>query len=146
MDILAYMPWIWLGLFALLVVIEAATQGLTTIWGAASALVMVVLSYVTAMPVGWQVFIFLVITLILLLTTRPVLIKKMKIGKTNVDSLIGQEVVVTKAITKFEKGLAKTKNGVVWTSKSKDDEDIPEKAVCVIDSVEGNTLTLERKG
>ena len=147
MNILAIMPWIWLGLFVILVVIEAATQGLTTIWGAASALVMVILSFVTGMPIGWQLFVFLVMTLIFLATTRPIVVKKLKIGRnaTNVDSLIGQEVVVTKAITKFEKGQAKTRNGVVWTAKSEDDTDIPEMSVCVIRSVEGNTLSLELK-
>ncbi len=138
------MPWIWLGLFVVLVIIEAATQGLTTVWGAVSALVMVVLSYITGMAVGWQVLIFLVITFGLLLTTRPFFLKKLHMGKyaTNVDSVLGQEVVVTKAVTKFQRGEAKAKNGVIWTAKSADDSDIPEGSVCTIESVDGNTLNL----
>ena len=51
------------GIFVVLVVIEAATQGLTTIWGAASALIMVFISQ-TGMSIGWQILLFLVLNIL----------------------------------------------------------------------------------
>ena len=141
------MPWIWLGVFAVLVVIEALTQGLTTVWGAAAALLMVFIAR-TGLALGWQLLIFVSVTLVLLVTTRPFLVKKLKLGKDslNVGALPGQEVVVTKAVSRFEKGEARTRNGVIWTATSDDETDIAEGEVCTVGSVEGNTLILVRKG
>ena len=55
-------------------------------------------------------------------------VKKLKNGKekTNVNTLCGEEVLITKKVTKFERGEAKAKNGVVWTTKSSNDEEIAE--------------------
>ena len=146
MNIEAYISWIWVGIFVVLVVIEAATQGLTTIWGAASALIMVFISQ-TGMNIGWQILLFLVMTLGFVVTTRPVLVKKLKVGnnRTNVDTMIGEEVIVTKAIRTFEKGEARSKNGVIWSVTSTDGTDIGEGAVCTVQSVEGNTLRIAVK-
>jgi membrane protein implicated in regulation of membrane protease activity len=146
MNIEAYISWIWVGIFVVLVVIEAATQGLTTIWGAASALIMVFISQ-TGMNIGWQILLFLVMTLGFVVTTRPFLIKKLKVGnnRTNVDTMIGEEVIVTKAISTFEKGEARSKNGVIWSVTSTDGTDIGEGAVCTVQSVEGNTLRIAVK-
>lgn len=147
MDISSYMHWIWLGVFALSVAVEAATMGLTTIWCAISALIMIAVS-LTGIPVGWQVLIFCVLTIVLFFTTRPFFMRKMNARKTrlNVNSMPGQEVMVTKAASKFEKGEARSTNGVIWAIASKKGEDIPAGAVCVVREVEGNTLFVERKG
>jgi membrane protein implicated in regulation of membrane protease activity len=146
MNIEAYISWIWVGIFVVLVVIEAATQGLTTIWGAASALIMVFISQ-TGMNIGWQILLFLVMTLGFVVTTRPVLVKKLKVGnnRTNVDTMIGEEVIVTKAISTFEKGEARSKNGVIWSVTSTNGTNIGEGAVCTVQSVEGNTLRIAVK-
>ena len=146
MNIEAYISWIWVGIFVVLVVIEAATQGLTTIWGAASALIMVFISQ-TGMSIGWQILLFLVMTLGFVVTTRPVLIKKLKVGnnRTNVDTMIGEQVIVTKAVSTFEKGEARSKNGVIWAVTGTDGTEIGEGSVCTVQSVEGNTLRIERK-
>lgn len=146
MNIEAYISWIWVGIFVVLVIIEAATQGLTTVWGAVSALIMVFVSQ-TGMSIGWQILLFLAITLGLVLTTRPVFVKKLKIGrnKTNVDTMIGDEIIITKAVSRFEKGEGRSRNGVIWSVTSTDGTDIEEGTVCTVQSVEGNTLTIERK-
>lgn len=146
MDLVSIMPWVWLGILALLLIIEAATVGIVTIWGAISALVMVFLSK-TGMGVLWQVLIFLAMTLVLLFTTRPFLVKHLKVGRTrtNVDSMLNQEVIVTKAVLPFSKGEAKAKNGVIWTVTSKKDTEIPQGTICTVKSVEGNTLIVEKK-
>lgn len=142
--IVSNMPWVWLGVCVLLLIIEALTTALTTIWGAASALVLVFLSTLN-IPIRWQLIIFLVLTIVLVVTTRPIFLRKMKEKRTNVDNLLGQEVKVTKTITKFEKGLAETRNGVSWTATSEDESEIKKGSVCIISSVEGNTLKLKLK-
>lgn len=140
--------WVWLAVLVVCVVIEAVTFALTTVWGAIAALIMIFVSR-TGLPFKWQLLLFLVLTIALVLTTRPFAVKKLKLGKDkmNIDSMAGQEVLVTKKITKFEKGEVKAKNGVIWSAKSADEnvEEISEGEVCVITSVDGNTLSVNKK-
>ena len=138
------MPWIWLGILILSCIVEAITFSLTSIWAAIAALPLIFISK-TPLDIKWQLLIFVVLTTVLVIFTRPFAVKKLKIGKnkTNVDSIIGQEVLVTKSIKKFDKGLVKAKNGVIWTAKSKDDSEIEKGSNAKVISVEGNTLTVE---
>lgn len=139
--------WFWVALMVLCVVVETLTVfSLTTVWGAVSSLVMIFLCR-TGMPFAWQILIFLVLTIVLVLFTRPVAVKKLRIGsvKTNVDQMIGQEVVLTKGISKFEKGEAKTSNGVIWSVTSADGSEIESGTVCVIEAINGNTLSVQKK-
>ena len=138
------MPWIWLGILILSCIVEAITFSLTSIWAAIAALPLIFISK-TPLDIKWQLLIFVVLTTVLVIFTRPFAVKKLKIGKnkTNVDSIIGQEVLVTKSIKKFDKGLVKAKNGVIWTAKSKDDSEIEKDSNAKVISVEGNTLTIE---
>jgi len=130
--------WIWVGLTILFALIEAFTLGLTTIWFALGALVMVFLSALFHIDIGWQILIFLIISAALLVFTRPVAIKKFKAGKekTNVDSLIGKNALVTKEIGEFDKGEVKI-NGVIWSAHSEDSTVIKEGSKCVIVRIEG---------
>lgn len=134
----------------LCVVIEASTFALTTVWAAISSLIMIFLS-LTKMPFKWQILIFLLITILLVLFTRPFAIKKLKIGKnaTNVNSIVGQEVLVVKEITQFNKGEVKAKNGVIWSATSDNDaiseNAISENEICVVVEVDGNTLKVQKK-
>ena len=137
---------IWVAVFAVMVIIEATTLGLVTVWGAISALIMAFIAQ-TGLAIGWQILIFLAITLLLLLTTRPIVVKKLKVGRTrtNVDTLLGEDVIVTKAVKRFEKGEAKSRNGVIWAVTASDESEIEEGAVCTVKEVQGNTLTIEKK-
>jgi membrane protein implicated in regulation of membrane protease activity len=121
-------------------VIEVITFGLTTVWFAIAALVMVFLSFLK-IPLAVQVLIFLAISAVLLIFTRPLAIKKFKMGKekTNVDSLIGKHVLITKTISEFEKGEVKV-NGLVWAARSENNTDITEGTKCEIVRIEGVQL------
>ena len=48
------MKWIWVALVVIFALIEAFTMGLTTIWFALAALVMVFLSFLK-IPVAWRI-------------------------------------------------------------------------------------------
>lgn len=142
--LLHYDSWIWLGILILCCIVEALTLSLTAIWGAIAALPMIFIG-MTALPFQWQLLIFIVITVLLVIFTRPFAVKKLKIGKskTNVNSMVGEEVIITKTINQFEKGEAKTKNGVIWNATSKENKTFEKDSVCKIVSIEGNTLIVE---
>ena len=126
-----------MGLVVIFAIIEICTLGLTTVWFAIAALVMVFLSFLKiSMPV--QGLIFLVISALLLIFTRPLAIKKFKMGreKTNVDSLAGKQVLVTKTIGEFEKGEVKL-NGLIWAARSENNTEIAKGIKCEILRVEG---------
>ena len=63
-------PLIWLGILALLLVVEAITAGLTTIWFAGGALVAAIACYAGA-NLTVQILLFLCVSLVLLIFTRP---------------------------------------------------------------------------
>jgi len=132
--------WIWVALVIIFAIIEVFTLGLTTVWFALGALVMVFLSFIK-IPLSFQILIFLAISAALLVFTRPVAIKKFKMGreKTNVESFAGKHVLITKAIREFEKGEAKL-NGLVWTARSENDAEIAAGTKCEIIRVEGVQL------
>ena len=131
------MRWVWVALVIIFALIEAFTFGLTTIWFAISAFVMVFLSFIIK-PLPVQIIIFLLIAGVLLFFTRPIAIKKLKTGKvkTNVDSLVGMHALVTKKISEFDRGEVKL-NGQFWTSRSEDGSTIEEGTKCEVVRIEG---------
>jgi membrane protein implicated in regulation of membrane protease activity len=136
--------WIWVALVIIFSLIEIFTLGLTTVWFAISALVMVFLSF-TNMPLTAQFLIFLAIATLLLIFTRPIAVKKFKIGreKTNVDSLVGKHALVVKTIGEFERGEAKI-NGLIWSARSEDDSEITQGSKCEILRIEGVQLIVRK--
>ena len=129
--------WIWAGLVIILGLIEAFTFELTTIWFAISALILVFLSFFD-ISLLIQVVIFFGLSAILLIFTRPLIIKKLKNGrsKTNIDSFIGKHILITKKISEFEKGETKI-NGLIWRAKAEDKKEINIGTKCEIIKVEG---------
>ena len=60
----------WLGAAAIFVVIEIITMGLTTIWFAGGALVGAVMA-AFSLPLWSQIIAFVIVSVILLILTRP---------------------------------------------------------------------------
>ncbi|MEG0829993.1 MAG: NfeD family protein [Anaerovoracaceae bacterium] len=111
---------IWLIAAAILAIIEALTTGLTTIWFAGGAVVAAIGAMIGT-PILAQVALFLVVSLVLLYFTRPIALKKMKLGseKTNVDALIGKEALIITKVEPFSTGQGKI-NGLIWSVVSND--------------------------
>lgn len=110
---------IWLGVFIVCLVIEAATLGLTTIWFAFGAFVALLLS-ILGVSVPIQVFVFLVVSGALLYFTRPIALRVLKIGhvKTNYETVIGKLGIVTETVDNIAgKGQAKVE-GQMWSCRS----------------------------
>jgi membrane protein implicated in regulation of membrane protease activity len=136
--------WFWVVLVIIFALIEIFTLGLTTIWFAIAALVMVFLSFLK-IPMPVQALIFLAISALLLVFTRPLVVKKFKIGrtKTNVDSLVGKHALVTRAIGEFEKGVVKV-SGQAWSAHAEDNSEIAEGTKCEVLRVEGVQLIVKK--
>ena len=135
-----YAPWGWLGIAVICALIEGLTFGLTTIWFALSAILMIFISLLHP-PFYLQCLIFVLTALLLLLFTRPLALKYLytKREKTNADNLIGKKALVIHPITEWEKGQVKI-NGAVWTATSINSMDIPEGSECIIEKIAGVTL------
>lgn len=138
------LPWFWVAVTILCIVIETFTLSLTTIWFAIGAFVMVFLAF-TPLPFAAQLSIFVALSLILLIFTRPLLKKKLNQKKiaTNYERTIGQIAVVTRKITALEKGTVKL-NGMEWTATVRDDIVLEEGTKCIIEKIEGVTAFVKQ--
>lgn len=112
-------PVYWLVMVALLLVLEMATLGLTTIWFAGGALVAYIAGLCMA-PLWLQIVLFLVVSIVLLVFTRPVVEKHLNNNreKTNVDSLIGKHGKVLEEIDNFNQTGRVSLNGMEWTARN----------------------------
>ena len=133
------LPWFWVAVTIICVVIESLTLALTTIWFGISAFVMVFLAF-TPLPFPAQLFIFVALALLLLLFTRPVVKQKINQKKiaTNYERIIGQIAVVTKKITALDKGSVKI-NGMEWTAAVREDVVLEEGSKCIVEEIAGVT-------
>lgn len=138
------LPWVWVAVTIICIVVETLTMSLTTIWFAIGAFVMVFVAF-TPLPFVAQLFIFVVISLLLLIFTRPIVQKKFNQKKiaTNYERIIGQIALVTKKITATEKGTIKI-NGMEWTASVHEDIVLEEGSNCVIENIEGVTAYVKK--
>ena len=135
-------PIIWLAILAFFLVVEAITAGLASIWFAGGALAAAIAAYLGA-EIWLQILLFLAVSIILLIFTRPLAVKYMSkdLEKTNVNSLIGKKAVVTQKIDNLAQTGQVKINDVEWLARSFSDEGkIPENTVVVIREIHGVTL------
>lgn len=135
----------WLVAFVILIGIEAATMALTTIWFAGGA-VFAFFAAVLGFSIQTQLVVFLIVSFILLLFTRPLAMRfvNRETVKTNVDGLIGRRAKVIKKIDNNEPSGAAVIDGQEWTARSADEAvTIPVGTHVVIKEVRGVKLIVE---
>lgn len=133
---------IWLVVLIVAIVVEVATMGLTSIWFAGGALV-AVLSAVLGLPIFLQVLLFFIVSLLMLFFTRPVAVKYFNKDrvKTNVESLVGRQAVVTSEIDNLQAIGQVTVGGQEWSARSCEDRvRIPVGSVVNVVSISGVKL------
>lgn len=138
---------IWLSILVVLLIIEAATMGLTTIWFAGGAL-FAFLAALLGAPIWIQVALFVVISLVLLIFTRPAAVRLMNRPKTqtNVDSIPGKTGIVTEEIDNLAAKGRVHVDGMEWSARAQHAEDkIPRGEEVTALRVEGVKLIVERK-
>ena len=137
---------VWLVILVLLVIIELATMGLTTVWFAGGALVAAAIAAFNG-PIWAQIAAFIVVSLLLLIFTRPIAIKYFNVEriKTNSESLIGAQAIVTKRIDNLMGEGTVVLNGQEWTARSLvSDVSIEEGAVVVVREIQGVKVIVEQ--
>lgn len=133
------LPMFWLIMLVVLLIIEALTAGLTTIWFAAGAFLTMLLSLISA-PLWLQIVVFLAVSTVLLIFTRPIAQKyfNSKKTKTNSEGLIGRKAKVTERISNLEGTGAVLVDGLIWSARTDDDmKTIDAGALVVIKRIEG---------
>ena len=113
----------WLVLVIIAIAVEVLTLGLTSIWFAGGALVALLLGLFN-LPVVLQVAVFVIVSLILLVFTRPIAVKYFNKDrvKTNVESLIGRQAIVISEIDNIQAIGQVTVGGQEWSARSADDK------------------------
>lgn len=106
----------WLSLLAILLLAEALTTNLVTIWFALGALAALLTSLFTPNP-AVQGTVFMVVSIVLLVATLP-LVKKMRMRKKtplNAERNIGRTATVLEAMTPSAQGRVRL-DGVNWSA------------------------------
>ena len=137
---------IWLGLFILLLVIEIITVGLTTIWFAAGALAALAANVLGA-DLIIQIIIFLAVSVVLLIFTRPWAEKHLnrKRVRTNYEREIGKVIRITEKVDNLNQTGKSVVDGQEWTVRSRNDSDIFEAgALARVVAVSGVKLIVEK--
>lgn len=139
------MIWVWAAIFLVTILIEVFSLELDCVWFSVGSLVAFILALC---HVNWivQLVVFLVVSIVLLLSVGLVckkLLKNTK-SKTNLDVLIGTSHTLLKAIEPESAGEVKV-NDIVWRAVSKNGEAIAKNEKVKIVSVEGNKFIVEKE-
>ena len=129
---------IWLIVLVVCLVVEISTLGLTSIWFAGGALLALLIAMIAG-PLWLQVLVFLVTSIVLLIFTRPIAAKYFNKNreKTNVNSKIGKQAIVTATIDNLKGEGQIVTEGMEWTARSLDSTIIEEGSVVTIEKIEG---------
>ncbi len=108
--------WIWLGITILALIVEFLTSELVSIWFAGGGLISLILA-VVGVPWYIQIGVFVVVSALSLLLFRRILKKHLikDTEETNVDSIVGKELVLLEEIDLDKIGSVKV-NDVVWSA------------------------------
>lgn len=137
----------WLVIFVVLLVIEIFTMGLTTIWFAGGALA-AFLAGLIGFGVTVQVIVFLAVSIVLLVMTRPLAVKyfNQERQKTNAESLIGQKALVLEDIDTIRAVGRVEINGQEWSAKTDEpDQKIEAGTIVEVEGIQGVKLIVREK-
>lgn len=135
----------WLVVIVVFVAIELNTMALTTIWFAGGALAAFFAAFAD-FSVKIQLVVFLIVSIIMLIFTRPFASKFINKGtvKTNAEGLIGKKARVTAEINNRLSQGAAVVGGQEWTARTEDDEWIvPNGTMVLIKEIRGVKLIVE---
>lgn len=140
----ANMSIVWLVLMVLLLILEAATAGLTSIWFALGALAALIASLFGG-ALWLQLVWFFAVSVLTLWLTRPLALKYLNSRRvaTNADRVIGAEAVVTEDIDNIAGSGAVHVDGHEWTARSGSGANIAKGAVVRVERIEGVKLIVD---
>jgi membrane protein implicated in regulation of membrane protease activity len=137
---------LWVVVFFVAVIVESLEPQLVSLWFAGGALVALLFATFFNVNLIWQVLIFTVTSVVLLILTRP-FVKKVTnrpAVPTNADALIGQEILVEKGFGPKESGMG-LHGDVRWKLVSEKPLSFKAGEFAVIQAIHGNKLTVIKK-
>lgn len=129
---------VWFVLLILFLLVEAGTVAMVSAWFAAGSLAAMVASLLHA-PVWLQLLLFVIVSGALLLALRPLVRKVLnpRLTKTNVDSVVGSQGLVTIPIDNIA-ATGQVKLGAMeWSARSTSGAVIEAGTLVEVDRVEG---------
>ena len=146
-EILAVMPWVWLGVIVAAIVTEASTFALVAVWFIPSALISLLLS-IFKLPLWLQATVFLASSVLLMIFLKPFVKKVLKVNysPTNADTVIGKTGTVIEKIDNVAATGAVKIVGKVWTARSeRDNITIDEGTLVKAMAIEGVKLICKKE-
>lgn len=140
------MLYVWLLILLVCIIVEFISMGLTTVWFAGGALVAIIAAALHV-PIAFQVALFLIVSILLLIFTRPIAVKYFNKDRirTNAESMIGRQAIVISEINNLEGIGQVTVNGMEWSARSMDDTEIAVGEVVIVRAINGVKLIVEPK-
>lgn len=138
------MEYTWLVLAIIFIVAEIASFQLISIWFAIGAIGAMITRFAGG-NLTLQCTVFVLVSLVSLLATRPFISKiKKKIVPTNLDMIIGSNAVVLEEINSLKNTGQVKVNGNLWTARSTDDSVIEKDSRVKIERIEGVKLLVTK--
>ena len=141
------MFWVWLSVAVIMAIVEAATPSLFTIWFMFGAVVSM-LSAALGASLGVQLIIFVTVSTVLLVVTRPLVKRFIKTDKnenTNADRIINQTGIVTEEINNIENRGQIMVMGQCWSAKSENNVIIGEGEIITVTEIIGVKAVVKKK-
>lgn len=128
----------WIFIAIVMGVVEGATLALVSVWFFIGAVAAAITATITP-SVLVQSIVFVVVTAIMLVATRPIVKRLTKNGftPTNADRIIGREAIVTKAIDPIEGTGQVNIGGQIWSAKSENHVRIEKDGIVTVTNIAG---------
>ena len=128
----------WLAILIVMLVVEANTIALVSLWFAFGALAALIASLLGA-EIWLQAVLFLGISAVLLACLRPLARNLLtpRITRTNVDSVVGAQGFVTADIDNVAAAGQVKLGAMYWSARSTSGAPIPEGTLVRVDRIEG---------
>lgn len=129
---------VWLVLMIVFLMVESQTVTMVSLWFGAGALAALIAALCGA-ELWLQIVLFFAVSIVLLAALRPLARKYFtpKITKTNVDSVIGMQGLVTADINNVTAQGQVKLGAMEWTARSTSGEPIKAGTLVKVDKVEG---------
>lgn len=110
---------IWIALIILFAVVEIVTVGLTSIWFAGGALAALI-AYAVGLGIVWQFIVFVAVSVVLLVFTRPWALKYLKprLVRTNYEEALDKNVCLTETVDNIKGTGTAVLGGQEWTARA----------------------------
>ena len=130
-----------------LLIVEIITMGLTTIWFAGGALAAFLAGFI-GFGLAVQVIVFLVVSVLLLVLTRPIAVRyfNQERQKTNAERLIGEKALVLEDIDTLKAVGRVSVGGQEWSAKTDEpDGKIGRDTIVEVEGIQGVKLIVSKK-